>query len=78
MFYVSLEFCVKQWLMLFKQWPAKGFVPHIYFYLKALSLQHTQMELAKNNAIAKYEILVQKANFRWHGSDKAFKLNVCG
>ena len=44
--------------------------------LQALRLQHTQWP--KNNIIDCYEILVQKTDYRWHGSDKACKLDICG
>ena len=34
--------------------------------------------MAKNNIIDCNEILVQKADYRWHGSDKVCKLEICG
>ena len=48
-----------------QQWPANGFEPQIS-NLQALSVQHTQWP--KNNIFNCYEILVQKADYRWQGS----------
>ena len=44
--------------------------------LNAFSMQH--LWWLKNNIFDRLEILVQKADLRWHGSDKAGKLNTCG
>ena len=56
--------------MAVKQWLAKSFTPQIC-NLQALLLQHSHRP--KNN-----EILAQKADDRWHCSDKACKLDICG
>ena len=62
----------KKWVRALK-WPAKGFAPQVSNIL-ALSLQHAKWP--KNNIIICYEILVLKTDYRWHGSDKACKLDI--
>ena len=47
-------------------WPAKGYEPPISDLL-VLSLQHIQWP--KTNFIDFIEILVQKADYRWHSSN---------
>ena len=32
----------------------------------------------KNNIFDRLEILVQKAEYGWHGNDEACKLDICG
>ena len=52
-----------------------GFVPQRSIF-HALPLQHIWWW--RNNIFDCYEILVQKADFRWHDSDKACKLDIYG
>ena len=55
------------------KWPAKGFEPQISNIQAFVTAAHPA---AKNIIIDCNEILVLKADIRWHGSDKACKLDI--